>query len=125
MAVLGEEEKLLERGKLFTKAMAVCCKQKYATGVYTSGVVFEPRFYEGLAGAAWNTGGSDLDVYTLGVGGRYYFDKIGVYLGADVNVDRWDGGHDLDDTKFSFGLEAIDKCDRATNKNESYYHISY
>lgn len=49
VAVLGEEEKLLERGKLFTKAMAVCCKQKYATGVYTSGVVFEPRFYEGLA----------------------------------------------------------------------------
>ena len=43
VAVLGEEEKLLERGKLFTKAMAVCCKQKYATGVYTSGVVFEPR----------------------------------------------------------------------------------
>ena len=38
-----------DRGKLFTKAMAVCCKQKYATGVYTSGVVFEPRFYEGLA----------------------------------------------------------------------------
>ena len=49
VAVLGEEEKLLERGKLFTKAMAVCCKQKYAIGVYTSGVVFEPRFYEGLA----------------------------------------------------------------------------
>ena len=49
VAVLGEEENLLERGKLFTKAMAVCCKQKYATGVYTSGVVFEPRFYEGLA----------------------------------------------------------------------------
>ena len=49
VAVLGEEEKLLERGKLFTKAMAVCCMQKYATGVYTSGVVFEPRFYEGFA----------------------------------------------------------------------------
>ena len=49
VAVLGEEEKLLERGKLFTKALAVCCKQKYATGIYTSGVVFEPRFYEGLA----------------------------------------------------------------------------
>ena len=60
----------------------------------------------GACRAAWNTGGSDLDVYTLGVGGRYYFDKIGVYLGADVNVDRWDWGHDLDDTKFSFGLEA-------------------
>ena len=50
VAVLGEEEKLLERGRLFTKAMAVCCRQKYATGVYTSGVVFEPRFYEGFAG---------------------------------------------------------------------------
>lgn len=49
VAVLGEEEKLLERGKLFTKALAVCCKQKYATGVYTSGVVFEPRFYQGFA----------------------------------------------------------------------------
>ena len=49
VAVLGKEEDLLEKGKLFTKAMAVCCKQKYATGVYTSGVVFEPRFYEGLA----------------------------------------------------------------------------
>ena len=49
VAVLGEEETLLERGKLFTKAMAVCCKQKYATGVFTSGVVFEPRFYEGFA----------------------------------------------------------------------------
>ena len=49
VAVLGEEETLLERGKLFTKAMAVCCKQKYVTGVFTSGVVFEPRFYEGFA----------------------------------------------------------------------------
>lgn len=49
VAVLGEEAKLLERGKLFTKVLAVCCKQEYATGVYTSGVVFEPRFYEGFA----------------------------------------------------------------------------
>ena len=39
VAVLGEEEKLLERGKLFTKAMAVCCKQKYATGVYTLSLI--------------------------------------------------------------------------------------
>ncbi len=48
VAVLGEEENCWNE-VLFTKAMAVCCKQKYATGVYTSGVVFEPRFYEGLA----------------------------------------------------------------------------
>ena len=49
VAVLGKEEDLLEKGKLFTKLVAACCRQKYATGVYTSGVVFEPRFYEGFA----------------------------------------------------------------------------
>ena len=49
VAVLGKEEKLLEKGKLFTKLVAACCRQKYATGIYTSGVVFEPRFYEGFA----------------------------------------------------------------------------
>ena len=49
VAVLGKEEDLLEKGKLFTKVVAACCRQKYATGIYTSGVVFEPRFYEGFA----------------------------------------------------------------------------
>ena len=49
VAVLGKEEDLLEKGKLFTKLVAACCHQKYATGVYTSGIVFEPRFYEGFA----------------------------------------------------------------------------
>ena len=49
VAVLGKEEDLLEKGKLFTKLVAACCLQKYATGVYTSGVVFEPHFYEGFA----------------------------------------------------------------------------
>ena len=40
----------------------------------------------------------------LGVGGRYYFNKIGVFLGADVNLNRynWDGG---DKTRFGFGME--------------------
>ena len=38
------------------------------------------------AGAAWNSGGSDLDVYTLGVGGRYYFDKIGVAVESDLEL---------------------------------------
>ena len=49
VAVLGKEKDLLEKGKLFTKVVAACCRQKYATGIYTSGVVFEPRFYEGFA----------------------------------------------------------------------------
>ena len=49
VAVLGKEENLLEKGRLFTKVVAACCRQEYATGIYTSGVVFEPRFYEGFA----------------------------------------------------------------------------
>ena len=49
VAVLGKEENLLEKGKLYTKVVAACCRQEYATGIYTSGVVFEPRFYEGFA----------------------------------------------------------------------------
>ena len=49
VAVLGKEEDLLEKGKLFTKVVAACCRQENATGIYTSGVVFEPRFYEGFA----------------------------------------------------------------------------
>ena len=49
VAVIGEETDLLELGKLYTKVLAACCRQKYATGVYASGVVFEPRFYEDAA----------------------------------------------------------------------------
>jgi len=49
VAVLGKEEDVLKKGKLYTKLVAACCRQQYATGVYTSGVVFEPRFYEGFA----------------------------------------------------------------------------
>ena len=50
VAVLGKEESLLERGKLYVKLMSVCCLQKNVTGIYTSGVVFQPRFYEGFSG---------------------------------------------------------------------------
>ena len=56
-------------------------------------------------GLAWNENGGDADVYSLGVGTRYYFSKVGVFVGANVNVDRWDWG-EYDDTKFSLGLEA-------------------
>ncbi len=54
VAVLGKEEDLLEKGRLFTKVVAACCRQKYATGIYTSGVVFEPQFYEGFANTIKN-----------------------------------------------------------------------
>lgn len=55
------------------------------------------------AGAQWNGGGTD--VYKLGVGGRYYFDAIGIYLGANVNLNRYDGAG-ADKTRFGFGAEA-------------------
>jgi len=100
VAVLGEEEKLLERGKLFTKALAVCCKQTYATGVYTSGVVFEPRFYEGFAdmikedelpifnwvwfGLYRNEGGMNAYTYGMDVFGK---DEMEV-LNADAEPDE-------------------------------------
>ena len=56
VAVLGKEEDLLEKGKLFTKVVAACCRQEYATGIYTSGVVFEPRFYEGFCPSSTGSG---------------------------------------------------------------------
>ena len=40
VAVLGKEEDVLEKGKLYTKLVAACCRQKYATGIYTSGVAW-------------------------------------------------------------------------------------
>ena len=49
VAVLGKDIDLLERGKLYTKFVAACCRQKNAIGVYTSGTVFETCFYEDLA----------------------------------------------------------------------------
>ena len=58
------------------------------------------------AGLSCNEGAdADTDVYSLGVGGRYYFSQVGIFLGANVNVDRFDGEM-VDDTKFSFGMEA-------------------
>lgn len=50
VAVIGKEESLIERGKLYVKLLSVCCHQENITGIYTSGVVFQPRFYEGFSG---------------------------------------------------------------------------
>jgi hypothetical protein len=38
------------------------------------------------AGANWS---KPEDKYTLGVGGRYYFDKCGIYLGAGLKMNRY------------------------------------
>ena len=49
VAVIGKEADALELGKLYVKVLAACCRQPYAAGVYASGVVFEPSFYEDCA----------------------------------------------------------------------------
>lgn len=45
VAVLGPEPDILKKGQLFVQLLAACCKQNNILGVYTSGTVFEPRFY--------------------------------------------------------------------------------
>ena len=52
-------------------------------------------------GANWAKG---PDTYKLGVGGRYYFDQVGVFVGADINLSRYTDY--LDKTRFGFGMEA-------------------
>lgn len=45
-----DDDDLVVRGKLFVKLLAACCRQESAAGIYTSGVVFQPEFYEAMAG---------------------------------------------------------------------------
>lgn len=49
VAVLGKDADLYERGKLFVKTVASCCKQDATLGVYASGTVFQPSFYKEFA----------------------------------------------------------------------------
>lgn len=55
------------------------------------------------AGADWS---KPVDLYTLGVGGRFYFNKTGIYLGGglDLNRARWKGGDHS--TNWGLGVEA-------------------
>lgn len=55
-------------------------------------------------GAQWQGGGTDR--YKVGVGGRYYFDRVGVYVGANLNLNRYVGQYDHKWTRFGGGLEA-------------------
>lgn len=60
-------------------------------------------------GAKWNEGDWQKDVYTLGAGGRYYFDKVGVFLGANVNLKHYSydsEGVRHKPTRVGFGAEA-------------------
>lgn len=49
VAIVGQEDDVYKKGKLFTKIISACCRQPYVSGIYTSGVVFEPSYYENCA----------------------------------------------------------------------------
>ena len=49
IAIMGTEPDILEQGILFVKLLSSCCSQKNVLGIYSSGTVFEPRFYEDCA----------------------------------------------------------------------------
>lgn len=47
VAVINQnKDDVIKTGKYYTKLVASACRQETATGVYTSGVVFEPAVYE-------------------------------------------------------------------------------
>lgn len=72
VTVLGKDTDIFERGKLFTKIVASCCHQKYATGVYTSHTVFEPGFYSDFADMLKE---GELPIYNWVWIGLYHSDK--------------------------------------------------
>lgn len=49
VSILGDNPNMVERGQLFTKAVATCLKQENALAVYTDGAVFQPEFYRDVA----------------------------------------------------------------------------
>ena len=49
VAVVEQERPLVDVAKAFTKLCAVCTKQPGVLGVYTSGTVFQPEFYQEVA----------------------------------------------------------------------------
>ena len=104
-----------EKGKWFVSPSITGLDLSYDTGREKSSFELEAEGGAFLAdnlallvhaGVSWNAGGSDVDIYTMGVGGRYYLHQVGVFLGADVNADHWNWGDNQDKTKISFGLEA-------------------
>lgn len=83
VAVIGKEKSLIERGKLYVKLLSVCCHQKNITGIYTSGVVFQPRFYEGFSGMMKE---DSLPIYNWIWFGLYRTEKESVVILMAWNV---------------------------------------
>lgn len=77
------------------------------------------------AGADWSKA---LDTYKLGVGGRYYFDACGVYLGAGLNMKRLNFDKGGTFTDWGLGLEAgyaFFLTRTVTVEPAAYYNLSF
>lgn len=103
IAVIGKDADLLERGKLFTKAVSSCLKQEHAIAVYTNETVFQPQFYIEVASYMrqdekelpildWIWFGiyrtdKYAGIYTYGMR-KFGKEEIEVYADADLNDIR-------------------------------------
>lgn len=101
-----------EKGKWFVNPSVTGLNLSYNTGTDNTSFGFDAHVGAFLVdntallvrtGAQWNGGATD--VYKLGVGGRYYFDTIGMYLGINVNINRYDG-QGSDKVRVGCGAEA-------------------
>ncbi|MCD8032292.1 MAG: type IX secretion system membrane protein PorP/SprF [Bacteroides sp.] len=54
-------------------------------------------------GADWS---SPVDIYTVGVGGRYYFDQNGIFLGTGFKFNRYKYSSLSNINNFAWNLEA-------------------
>lgn len=102
-----------EKGKWFINPSVTGLNLSYNTetdkarfGLEANGGAFVADNFALLLNVGANWVGDGDDTYKVGVGGRYYFDAVGIYLGAGVNLRHWDlrGPHNR--TRFGFGAEA-------------------
>ena len=106
VAVIGKDLDIYEKSKLYVKILAACCKQPYASGIYTNGVVLEPRYYENFS----NMIKDDLmPIYNLIWIGMYKEEKgINAYT-SGLNV---------------FGKDEIEVLDADANPSDVYDFLS-
>lgn len=96
IAILGKEDDLIEKGKLFVKAVCAIMKQETAVAFYNEGAVFPPKMYLDFAGLmsdghvpvlnlVWLgifSDGKQSGVYTYGMR-RMGKEEMEVYIKAD------------------------------------------
>lgn len=96
VAILGKEDDLIEKGKLFVKAVCAMMKQETAVAFYNEGAVFPPKMYLDFAGLlsdghvpvlnlVWLgifSDGKQAGVYTYGMR-RMGKEEMEVYVDAD------------------------------------------